>query len=196
MDTPSGSKTLAALLITATLTTVGCASPDRADQPLADAPSVDRPPSSTSARPEADQEARMRIRITIGDHHFRATLTDSAASSDLAAQLPLTLDMVDHGSVEKTGPLPEPLSLDGQPEGADPDVGDVGYYAPGHDLVLYYGDQSYFPGIVILGRLDGDAAQRISELDGSVTATLERHAAATSTRARPARPAPVPDGRK
>ena len=59
--------------------------------------------------------------------------------------------MVDHGGVEKTGPLPSPLSLDGQPEGADPDVGDLGYYAPGNDLVLYYGDQSYFPGIVVLG---------------------------------------------
>ena len=60
--------------------------------------------------------------------------------------------MVDHGGVEKTGPLPGPLSLEGQPEGADPDVGDLGYYAPGNDLVLYYGDQSYFPGIVVLGQ--------------------------------------------
>jgi hypothetical protein len=117
----------------------------------------------------------MRISITIGGRLFEATLTDSAASRDLAAQLPLTLDMVDHGSVEKTGPLPSPLSLDGQPEGADPDPGDVGYYAPGHDFVLYYGDQSHFPGIVILGRLDGDAAQRISELNGPVTATVEVH---------------------
>ncbi|HEY5247906.1 MAG TPA: cyclophilin-like fold protein [Dermatophilaceae bacterium] len=37
-------------------------------------------------------------------------------------------------------------------------LGDVGYYAPGNDLVLYYGDQSYYPGIVILGRLNGDTA--------------------------------------
>ena len=52
-------------------------------------------------------------------------------------------------------------------------MGDVGYYAPGNDLVLYYGDQSYFPGIVVLGRLDGDAAARIADLDGPVTATVE-----------------------
>ena len=81
--------------------------------------------------------------------------------------------MIDHGGVEKTGPLPAPLSLEGQPDGADPDVGDLGYYAPGNDLVLYYGDQSYFPGIVILGRLDGDAAEQIAALDGAVTATVE-----------------------
>ena len=119
------------------------------------------------------QEDRMKIRITIGEQRFQATLSDSAAARDLIAQLPVTIDMVDHGAVEKTGPLPSPLSLDGQPEGADPDVGDVGYYAPGNDLVLYYGDQSYYPGIVILGRLNAEAAQRISALNGSITATVE-----------------------
>ncbi|MTB87226.1 hypothetical protein H9L21_07310 [Aeromicrobium senzhongii] len=115
----------------------------------------------------------MQIRITIGDERFTATLDDSAAADDLLAQLPVTIDMVDHGGVEKTGPLPSPLSLAGQPEGADPDVGDLGYYAPGRDLVLYYGDQSYFDGIVVLGRLDGDAAKRIAQLDGNVTARVE-----------------------
>ena len=115
----------------------------------------------------------MMINITVEGHRFQATLVESAATKDLLAQLPVTVDMVDHGEVEKTGPLPSPLSLEGQPPGADPDPGDVGYYAPGNDLVLYYGDQSYFSGIVILGRLDGDAAQRISEMDGAVTATVE-----------------------
>jgi hypothetical protein len=119
----------------------------------------------------------MKIQITINDQRFQATIFDSAAGRDLLAQLPLTVDMVDHGAVEKTGPLPSPLSLDGQPDGADPDMGDVGYYAPGNDLVLYYGDQSYYPGIVILGRLDGAAARRIADLDGAVTATVEPRAA-------------------
>ncbi|MFG1837368.1 cyclophilin-like fold protein [Micromonospora sp. NPDC049175] len=118
----------------------------------------------------------MKIRITIGDQRFPATLFDSAAGRDLIALLPLTIAMTDHGSVEKTGPLPSPLRLDGQPDGADPDVGDVGYYAPGNDLVLYYGDQSYYPGIVIIGRLDGDAASRIADMDGAITATVEVHA--------------------
>ena len=120
-----------------------------------------------------NQEDPVNIQITIGDQTFEATLTDTAAARDLIAQLPVTVDMIDHGGVEKTGPLPAPLSLEGQPEGADPDVGDLGYYAPGNDLVLYYGDQSYFPGIVILGRLDGDAAEQIAGMDGPVTATVE-----------------------
>ncbi len=115
----------------------------------------------------------MQIRITIDKETFTATLHESAAADDLLAQLPVTVKMIDHGGVEKTGPLPRELSLAGQPSGADPDVGDLGYYAPGKDLVLYYGDQSYFPGIVILGRLDGDAASRIAKIDGSVTVDVQ-----------------------
>lgn len=118
----------------------------------------------------------MRIQITIGEQRLGAALAESAAARDLIAQLPVTIGMTDRGGVEKTGPLPSPLSLEGQPDGADPDVGDLGdlgYYAPGNDLVLYYGDQSYFPGIVIVGRLDGDAAQALSELDGPFTARVE-----------------------
>jgi hypothetical protein len=123
----------------------------------------------------AEKETRMRIHITIGDQPMDATLSESAAAHDLVAQLPVTIDMIDHGQVEKTGPLSAPLSLDGQPEGADPTPGDLGYYAPGNDLVLYYGDQSYFPGIVILGRLEGDAAQRLAQLDGPITVRVTAH---------------------
>jgi hypothetical protein len=136
----------------------------------ATAQNTSRTPASDQA---SNQEDPVKIQITIGDHRFEAALTDSAASRALVAQLPVTVDMIDHGGVEKTGRLPVPLSLKGQPEGADPDVGDLGYYAPGNDLVLYYGDQSYFPGIVILGQLDGEAAEQIANMDGPVTATLE-----------------------
>ena len=115
----------------------------------------------------------MAIQITIGDQTFAAILQDSPAADDLIAQLPIAVEMTDHGGVEKTGPLPRPLSLEGHAEGADPDVGDLGYYAPGNDLVLYYGDQSYYPGIVVLGRMDDDAPERIAAIDGSVTATVE-----------------------
>lgn len=150
----------------------GCADSDGTQAPAGDRESTTSP--SPSPRTTDPMEANpMRVQITIGDQQFGATLEDSAAARDLAAQLPVTVDMVDHGGVEKTGPLPSPLSTQGQPEGADPEVGDVGYYAPGGDLVLYYGDQSYFPGIVVLGRLEGDAASRIADLDGPVTVTVE-----------------------
>jgi hypothetical protein len=188
---PTGCRVAGALLTVAVgLTIAGCEQADISTgrSTRTDVPSPSRasagltagqtspppgPTTSTPARPDTEQEDRMLIRLTIGDRRFQATLADSAASRDLVAQLPLTLKMVDHGSVEKTGALPAPLSLDSQPDGADPDVGDVGYYAPGNDFVLYYGDQSYYDGIVILGRLDDDAAQSIASMNGSITATIE-----------------------
>jgi hypothetical protein len=172
------------LILTALLLGAGCGGPETSDDQRADAldstaqstptPGPSHSPASDgSSEPAESQETRMDIQITIGDQTFAATLQDSPAASDLIAQLPITVAMTDHGGVEKTGPLPRPLSLEGQPEGADPDVGDLGYYAPGNDLVLYYGDQPYFPGIVVLGRMNDDAAERIAAIDGSVTATVE-----------------------
>ena len=113
----------------------------------------------------------MKIRITIGEQRFQATLSDSATARDLIAQLPVTIDMVDHGAVEKTGPLPSPLSLGGQPAGADPDVGDVGYYAPGNDLVLYYGDVGYWDGIIRIGSVTEGMSSIARQPDG-FTATI------------------------
>ena len=168
-----------ALAVSTTLT--GCATDDprRGTEPTSSgtsSPTPDPTAGDETESPDAGQTSgkdTMQIDIRIGDQRFTATLDESPAARDLLAQLPLTVEMVDHGGVEKTGPVPEPLSLDGQPEGADPEVGDLGYYAPGNDLVLYYGDQSYFPGIVVLGRLDGNAAERIAALDGAITATVE-----------------------
>jgi hypothetical protein len=155
---------------------VSCGSGDSpAVAPMNDTPSSSSSTPGEQSTPSAggtEREEDMRIEITIGDQRFQATLDDSAATRDLVDQLPVTLEVSDHGSVEKTGRLPAPLSLDGQPAGADPDVGDVGYYSSGSDLVLYYGDQSYYDGIVVLGQMESGAAERIAELDGSITATV------------------------
>jgi hypothetical protein len=44
--------------------------------------------------------------------------------------------------------------MDGVPAGDDPEINDIGYYAPSGDLVLYCGDVGYWNGIVRIGRLD------------------------------------------
>ncbi len=68
--------------------------------------------------------------------------------------LPITLTFRDFNGVEKIAQLPRALTMDGVPEGDDPEIGDIGYYEPSGDPVLYYGDVAYFPGIVWLGKLD------------------------------------------
>jgi hypothetical protein len=166
------------VVLPAMVATLGaCGSPDAPDRRSDPEPVA--PPGGTTTTASGGPsdvpttEETVHIDITIGGQRFTAILDDSAAADDLLAQLPVTIEMTDHGGVEKTGRLPSPLSLDGQPEGTDPDVGDLGYYAPGNDLVLYYGDQSFFPGIVVLGRLDADAPAGIAAITGRVTATIE-----------------------
>ena len=58
----------------------------------------------------------------------------------------------DSTRVEKAAPLPRELSVDGAPAGHDPVAGDIGYWAPDGDLVLYYDDAApHWNGIVRLG---------------------------------------------
>jgi hypothetical protein len=179
--------TLGTLGLVATLVARGCAGPDApgdAGRPAA-APTTNAPttaPSSATGRASAGPRERalpgpIEIVLRVRGTRLTATLLDHAAARDLVGLLPLTLTMSDHGAVEKTGRLPTPLSTTGLASGADPSVGDLGYYAPGTDLVLYYGDQSYFDGIVRLGTLHGDLSA-LERMDGDLTVRLDRAPAA------------------
>jgi hypothetical protein len=131
-------------------------------------------PSPTSGDQDASPVDGTPIRITFGDTQLTARLDDNATARDLAAQLPLTLRFRDHNNVEKTAPLPRQLSLEGAPEGHDPAAGDIGYWAPGGDLVFYYdNDAPFFNGIVRIGEFDGEMAA-IERQSADFTVTIEQ----------------------
>jgi hypothetical protein len=117
--------------------------------------------------------AETPIKITVADAVIPARLADNATARDLAAQLPITLTFKDFNHVEKIATLPWRLSTDGVPAGADPDVGDIGYYAPSGDLVFYYGDVGYWKGIVRIGRFD-TTLELIEHQDDNFPVTIER----------------------
>jgi hypothetical protein len=132
------------------------------------------PPATTSGEQAAATGDGTPIRISAGETEITARLLDTATARDLAGQLPLTLTFRDHNSVEKTAPLPRELSLDGAPDGHDPTAGDIGYWAPDGDFVLYYDDDApYFDGIVRIGELGGDV-EPISQLPDGASVTIER----------------------
>lgn len=114
-------------------------------------------PTSTSRGQDADVSNGAPIRITFGDTELTGRLRDNATARDLAAQLPLTLTFRDHNDAEKTAPLPRELAVADAPAGHDPAAGDIGYWAPGGDFVLYYDNAApYFDGIVRIGEIDGN----------------------------------------
>jgi hypothetical protein len=123
--------------------------------------------SLTTAEPQPGAAESTAIRITFGETKLTGRLHDTATARDVAAQLPLTLNFRDHNKVEKTAPLPRPLSIDTPPGAHDPGAGDIGYWAPGADFVLYYDDEApRFEGIVRIGEFDGDINALKRQSDG------------------------------
>ena len=70
------------------------------------------------------------IRISVDDQSITAQLADNPTAQDLAAQLPLTVSIRDFNRLEKVAKLPRPLTMEGVPAGDDPEINDLGYYAP------------------------------------------------------------------
>jgi hypothetical protein len=113
----------------------------------------------------------MKIRLTLDDAVLTATLAENDTARDFAAMLPLSLRLDDYESTEKVSDLPRRLDTNGAPHGADPDVGDIAYYAPWGNLAVFYRDFGYSAGLVKLGSIDAgvEALQR----PGSMQVTIE-----------------------
>ena len=114
----------------------------------------------------------MKIRIILADTTLVASLEDTPAARDFAALLPLDLTLEDFHATEKIADLPSRLSTSGAPDGVDPEVGDITYFAPWGNLALFYRDFGYSRGPVRLGRIDGDID--VLAADGPLAARIER----------------------
>ncbi|WP_199241537.1 cyclophilin-like fold protein [Serinibacter arcticus] len=143
--------------------------PTALPSPPPSAPAQTTPPTPESGEtvPEPTGTA---VTLTIGEQRITATLNDSPAARALAQQLPLTLAFDDFNAVEKIARLETPLPMAGMPPGDDPEIADIGFYAPSGDLVLYYGDVGYYTGIARLGTFDDVAA--IEAMTGPFTVVV------------------------
>ena len=93
-------------------------------QPVESSPATTTPSEGNPTPPPVAGETSLRL--TVAGTVITARLADNATARDLAAQLPLTLTSKDFNQVEKIAKLPRPLSPDGAPAGAAPDIGDIG----------------------------------------------------------------------
>jgi hypothetical protein len=144
----------------------------------APAPPATTPTASSeppSSQPNTEEPGTVTtIRITVADQSITAQLADNPTGQDLASQLPLTLSIRDFNRVEKIADLPRPLTMDGVPAGDDPDINDIGYYAPSNNLVFYYGEVGYFNGIVRIGQVSGQDIELIERQHDGTQITIER----------------------
>jgi len=122
--------------------------------------------------PHQQVEEMTKIRMTVDGTGITATLDDNATSRDFVSLLPMTLTLEDYSKTEKVSDLPKRLSTEGAPEGIDPSIGDITYYAPWGNLALFYRDFGYSRGLVRLGRLE--SGTEVFERPGPLTVTIER----------------------
>lgn len=112
--------------------------------------------NDTDSSPAARAAVAGRIVISSERGRMIADLAESRTARALLAMLPLTVEMRDHLRQEKTGSLPSPL-----PEGPRQttfSAGTIGLWGTG-DFVIYYRDGRVpLPGIVVLGRVDGNTS--------------------------------------
>jgi hypothetical protein len=133
--------------------------------------SAEAPPSSspsTTFAPTTGSATAVNIRLTVEGRVVNASLNDSAAARDFATLLPLTLKLSDFHESERIADLPRRLSTTGAPESADPQAGDLAFYAPWGNLAIYYRDAPPASGVVILGHL-ADGGAEVLATAGQVT---------------------------
>jgi hypothetical protein len=161
---------MAMLIVTGSLAS-GCGAEDRfsdAANTISGGTAVENSDSDTSSATRAVVGRGIVISSERG--RITADLVDSPATRALLARLPLTIEMRDHLRQEKTGPLPAPL-----PNGSrqtDFSAGTIGLWGT-NDFVIYYRNGRVpSPGIVVLGRVNGDAS--MFDTPGSVTVQIKK----------------------
>ncbi len=97
---------------------------------------------------------KMKIEVSFDKHVFTATLFDNPSARDLLSMLPFDGKIEDYSTNEKIIYLPRKLTEKESRPFGDEAIGDLCYYAPWGNLVLYYAGYRYAPGLIRLGRLD------------------------------------------
>ncbi len=114
----------------------------------------------------AEQAENMKISVKAADKTIIFQLNNSTASKALYEQLPLEIKVEDYSSNEKIFYPPKKLSTDNTPL-AKSAAGDLAYYAPWGDVVMFYEDFGKASGLYALGQATA-GAEYIRGLSGSV----------------------------
>lgn len=113
----------------------------------------------------------MKLKVTIGNKEFTATLNDSEATRELVKLLPMTINMRDHGGFEKTSSLSKSLPGRATNPGRI-EVGDLMIWS-GSSLVLFYSAHRTSYNYVKLGRIDNPSGMLETMGRGSVNVKFE-----------------------
>lgn len=105
--------------------------------------------------PASQEPTDMKVRFLFDEHAVDTTLYDNPSARDFASMLPLDLKIEDYSDNEKIAYLPRKLTDEGSGPFGNEQPGDLCYYAPWGDVILFYTAYRYSSGLIRLGRVDG-----------------------------------------
>jgi len=132
------------------------------------------PDRAPDIKKKAEKQTMTAIEIEGPNQRWTARILGTAAGRDFLAQLPLTLTLKDYADTEKVAGLPRPLTREGAPTSITPRTGDLTSYAPWGNLAIFYKNGRRSPGLIPLGRIDGDVASLATH--SSLAVTIRRAA--------------------
>lgn len=126
-----------------------------------------------AAETNSESVKERKLRMIVDGQEISVTLYDTPAANALYDTLPLDLNFEDFNGIEKISYLLQELPMEGEPDGCDPDVGDLCLYAPWGNLSIFYQDFRYSDSLIMLEHIDS-GMDVISEIDEDFRVTLER----------------------
>lgn len=172
--TPSIRRRTAVTAMAAALAAVitGCAS---ATGPYGNTATVAAP---SAASITASFTPGVRVVLQLDSRVAAATLADTPASKELAARLPLTVEMSDTWGQAKAGRLPHPVPVDAAARTLKPTPGGIYYWPDTATLAVYYDDLGQSvppPGLIHLGEVD-TGVDEIADSGRHLTVRIDRAA--------------------
>ncbi len=98
----------------------------------------------------------MKVKITLDDGVYFATLSDNPTSQSFWQKLPIISKLENYANNEKVVYLKEQLSIKQAPVGYMSKTGDIAYYAPWGNIAMFFDKGDYAQGLVYMGKFDGD----------------------------------------
>jgi len=95
-------------------------------------------PLAPDTLPDKNEKSTgIKVKVTAGSQVLTATLIDNATTRSLISKFPLTVPMKNLYSREMVYRFPEPMPAE-EAQRSGYEVGDLGYWTPGHSLVIFY----------------------------------------------------------
>lgn len=130
-------------------------------------------PDESETTEPSSESAEKKLKMTVNGQEVLITLYDTPTANALYAALPMELNFSDYNGTEKIAYPPEALPTEGEPDGCDPDVGDLCLYAPWGNLCIFYQDFRYSQSLIKLGHIES-GMELLTGTSGDYAVTLER----------------------